>query len=688
LLRCPAAARIWSIDTVDAALGEQSLKRDACPQRQQALSCPATSARAAEMSSSQASTGAPSASPRAPNILAGAAVLALLYFGREVLVPVTLAAILSLLLAPAVRGLKRLGMGRMPAMLTAVIAVCVLLVGLAGMIAAQVAAMAARLPQYESTIRDKIKVIEAITIGRMEAMEGEAGRMIERLSAAPVPPAPPGAGLSQVTLTPAGAVPVEMHERPRTSFELVRQVAASVWGPLGTAGIVLVVLAFALLEYESLRDRFIRLAGSGDLRATTHALDDAGKRLSRYFVSQLAVNVGVGALLGIGLAVLGIPQSPLWATLTVVLRFVPYVGIVIAALSTGLIAAAIDPGWAPALLTLGLFAVVEVFASQAVEPLLYGHSTGLSPLSIVVAAIFWSWIWGPVGLLLSTPLTLCLVVAGRYVKALAFLDILLGNSPALTQSQRFYQRALAGDADEIVAAAREYLKRHSFARYCDDILMPALRLMGIDLGSGSIGPEQLQRVRATIATVIEELGPDTRSRRRRRARATLLDEPSVGVHLRHLREAAIGRWQGPLEVPAGSVALCIGLGSIRDDLVTEILVRVLRERDLDARHLSVEDVAGGPPPGARAEIVAMVFLVTMSPAEEWVRAGDVAAALHQRFQGAVFVCLMPDDPLPEAEARNVGESVDLVVHSFEDAAQQAGPAVQRRRGPPTATPSA
>jgi len=614
-----------------------------------------------------------SVAPRASTILAGTAVLALLYFGREILVPITLAAILSLILAPVARGLKRLGMRQTPAMLTAVIAVCVLLAGVAGMIATQVVAMAASLPQYESTIRDKMRVIEASTIGRMEAMEGEAGRMIGRLHEAPATPAPAptGAGLSHVTLTPTGAVPVEVHERPRTSFELVRQVAASVWGPLGTAGIVLVVLAFALLEHESLRDRFIRLAGSGDLRATTHALDDAGKRLSRFFVSQLAVNVGVGVLIGIGLAVIGVPQAPLWATLTAVLRFVPYVGIVVGALSTGLIAAAVDPGWTPVLLTLGLFAVVEVFAAQAVEPLLYGHSTGLSPLSIVIAAIFWSWIWGPVGLLLSTPLTLCLVVAGRHVKALAFLDILFGNSPALTLSQNFYQRALASDADEIVAAAREYLKRHSFARYCDDILMPALRLMVIDLGDGSIGPEQLQRVRATVATAIEALGPGARNGWRRKTRTTLLDEPSVGIHLRHLREAAMGRWQGPLEVPAGSVALCVGLGTIRDDLITEILVRVLRERDLDARHISVEDVANGPPPGAHPESVAMVYLVTMYPADEWTRAADLAATLHGRFPGATFIGLMPDDPLPEAEARNVGASVDVVVHSFEDAAQQA-----------------
>jgi len=614
-------------------------------------------------------------------LLAGAAILALLHLGREILVPITLAAILSLLIAPLVRALKRVGLGQVPAVLGSVLAVSVLLLGLAGVIVSQVVTMAASLPQYETTIRAKLRTVQSATIGRMEAMQGEAGRMIGQLADEAASGAASSASgklrnAARIPISESGAVPVEIHERPPSPMEVVSNVASSIWGPLGTAGIVLVVLIFALLEHEALRDRFIRLAGGSDLRGTTRALEDAGDRLSRYFVSQLAVNVGVGVVVGIGLGALGLPQAPLWAVLTAVLRFVPYVGVGVAALSAGLLGAAVDPGWTLALWTLGLFAVVEVVAAQAVEPFLYGHSTGLSPLSVVIAAIFWSWIWGPAGLLLSTPLTLCLVVAGRYVRALAFLDILLGDTPALTLSQRFYQRAISGDADEIIAAARVYLKQRSFARYCDRIMMPALKLASADLASGGISPEQQQRLKGVIATVIETLGPDAGRRSRRRERDTVLEEPSLGQHLRHQREAAIGRFQGPLEVPAGSVVLCIGLGSLRDDLVTEILVRILRGLGLDARHFTAGDEA---PPGADPRAVSMVFVVSAFPAEEWHHVLEMAASLRERFTTQTLVGVLPHQQLTDDQMASVDARFDVVAHSFEEAVAQA-----RRRHPDAA----
>jgi predicted PurR-regulated permease PerM len=601
-------------------------------------------------------------------LLAGAAILALLYFGREILVPITLAAILSLLIAPLVRWLKRAGLGQVPAVLGSVLVVSVLLAGIAGMIVSQVVTMASSLPAYESTIRAKLKTVQDMTIGRMEAMQGEAGRMIGQLADGAASASGKLRSAARIPISESGAVPVEIHERPPSPVQVVSNVASSVWGPLGTAGIVLVVLVFALLEHESLRDRFIRLAGGADLRATTHALDDAGDRLSRFFVSQLAVNVGVGAVVGIGLMFIGLPQALLWAVLTTVLRFVPYVGVVVAALSAGLLGAAVDPGWALALMTLGLFAGVELLASQAVEPFLYGHSTGLSPLSVVIAAIFWSWIWGPVGLLLSTPLTLCLVVAGRHVRPLAFLDVLLGDTPALSLSQRFYQRALAGDADEIIAAARQYLKQRSFARYCDKILMPALRLASVDLASGSISPEQQQRVKAVVATVIETLGPDAGGRSRRRERVTVLDESTLAQHLRHRREDAMGKYQGPIEVPPGSIALCIGLGSAGDDLVGEILVRILRGLGIDARHVSIGDE---PPPGADPMGIAMVFIVAAFQAGERAHASDMATAMRARFPGASIVGVLPAGDSTGEGAQLVEAGADLVVHDFEAAVEQA-----------------
>ena len=246
-------------------------------------------------------------------------------------------------------------------------------------------------------------------------------------------------------------MPVEIRPRTQTPVEVISHLFSSIWGPLGRASIVLIVMVFVLLEHESLRDRFIRLLGGADIRRTTQAFNDAGERLSRFFVSQLGGQRrrGRGDLAG--------PDG--WSACrtrccgrcsTTLLRFVPYVGVFIAARQRGAAGRGGRPGLGLVLEALGLFAAVEVIAAQVVEPQLYGHSTGLSPLSVVVAAIFWSWIWGPIGLLVSTPLTLCLVVAGRHIKALSFLDVLLGDTPALSMSERFYQRAMSGDHEEIV----------------------------------------------------------------------------------------------------------------------------------------------------------------------------------------------------------------------------------------------
>jgi predicted PurR-regulated permease PerM len=595
----------------------------------------------------------------------GAVVLALLYFGREVLVPVTLAVILSLLVAPLVRLVRRLVPNQVGAVLGAVVALTLCVGGLAAVIGMQAVAMAGSLPQYESTIRDKIKVMQDVTLGRMQVMQGEAGRMMN--GTGDDAGAAPRATLAGPPLTASGAVPVEIRPRTQTPIELMSHVFSSIWGPLGRASIVLIVMVFVLLEHESLRDRFIRLLGGADLRRTTHAFNDAGERLSRYFVSQFAVNVGVGAAIWLGAMAVGLPHGMLWAVLTTVLRFVPYVGVFVAAGSAALLAAAVDPGWSLMFITLGLFAVVELLASQVVEPQLYGHSTGLSPLSVVVAAVFWSWLWGPIGLLVSTPLTLCLVVGGRHLKGLQFLDILLGDTPALSMSERFYQRALSGDADEIIGAARQYLKRKSFARYCDRILMPAMRLAGADLATGSITPQQQLAVKGAIVQVIEALGPDTRKRSRWHRRVSVLDEDNIGVHLRHQREAAIGMYQGPVAVPAGSVVLCVGLGSLRDDLVTEILVRILRDLEIDARHLSLDDIARGPPPGATTGGVALLYVVVAYPALEWERVTAVVGKLRERFTTAPIIGLLPRDEFEGAE-----NTLDRVARSFEEAVEHAG----------------
>ena len=407
----------------------------------------------------------PSPRSRAVGIVATGTVLAFLYFARDVLVPITLAVILSLLISPLVRALRRAGLGQTSSVLVAVLALSVSFAAVAVVGGVQLARMAASLPQYEHTIRHKLRTLNALTVGRLHALSDETRRLVGEhleqdlaapepavplpvvpMPVAPEPIAPVPAAPAPTAAVPAAAVPLQAPAYPDNPLQVIEKVLASVWVPLETTGIMLVVLVFVLLEHEAVRDRFIRIAGGTDVRATTLALNDASERLSRFFVSQFTVNLGVGIALWAGLAIIGLPHAMLWASLAAALRFVPYVGVWIAAFFSVLLGAAVDPGWTLAIATLSLFIVVELIASQLVEPELYGHTTGMSPLSVVVAAIFWSWLWGPVGLIVSTPLTLCLVVAGRHIKALSLLDVLLGDAQALTMPQRFYQRALSADS--------------------------------------------------------------------------------------------------------------------------------------------------------------------------------------------------------------------------------------------------
>lgn len=617
----------------------------------------------------------PSPSQRAINIVAGGVVLALLYFGREVLVPVALALFLSLLMAPWVRIYRRLGLGHAGSVMIAVLALVVIVTGLTTVIGSQMVHMARSLPQYQATIHTKVQTLRAMTVGRMEFMQGEVGKVMSQTEVHETyPPLTAPNSPSYLTAPAASSAPAEAHA-PTTPMAIVTRIISTAWVPLQTAGIVLVVLIFVLLEHESLRDRFIRLAGGADLRATTAAINDAGDRLSRFFVSTFSVNFGVGVAIWLGLTVIGVPNAPLWGVLTAALRFVPYVGVWLVAVLVAVFSSAVEPGWSLLLMTLTLYGVVEVVVSQLVEPLLYGHTTGLSPLAVVVAAIFWSSLWGPVGLIMSTPLTLCLVVAGRHVKALDLLSILLGDAPALTMPQRLYQRALSGDSDEIIGDARAFLKRKSFAAYCDGVLLPAMQLARIDLSRGAINREQLTTVRNAIVAVIESLGTEGRKWSRWHRHASVLDDAAnIGRRLRQQREEISGRWQGSLSVAPESVVLCVGLGSMADDLATEILTRILRDLHIDARHLSVEDFIAfeaAEHPELTPNAVSMLYIVSADPSK--VEEGDsLAQEMHKRIPSACIVAvLLPELLTPRDEPLTIRANVNEVVGSLEAAAQQA-----------------
>jgi predicted PurR-regulated permease PerM len=606
---------------------------------------------------------------RASGIIAFAIVLTLLYLGRDVLIPLTLALMLSLLIAPLVRLLRRIRLGQTPAVLVAVLVLALSLSAIAAAVGTQVLRMAASLPQYEDTIQHKLQNLDEMTVGRLNTLTSEASRLIDRRRTAVGSSVAVPAG-ERPGLSPTGSpIPVELHAPPADPFQIIGKVLASVWVPIETTGIVLIVMVFVLLEHESLRDRIIRIAGGTHIRLTTLALNDAGERLSRFFVSQFAVNLGVGAAIGLGLAILGLPHSMLWGALAAILRFVPYVGVWIAAVFSTVLALAVVPGWSLAVSTLGLFVLVEAIAGQVVEPQLYGHTTGLSPLSVVVAAIFWSSLWGPVGLILSTPLTLCLLVLGRHIEALSFLDLLLGDTQALTLPQKFYQRALSGDSHEIIANARDFLKRNSLAAYCDLVLMPALHLGRLDYEIGVISDSQQMKIRDVIVTVVSALGRERPNPSRQRQGASVLDHVSSGRTLRQYREQLTGRWQGPLAVPAGSVMICLGMGSTADDLATELLVRILLEYKQDARHFSMDDVNVELPPDATPGGVAIVYLVRAFAGTEDGSHEVVVERVRKLLPGALLVDVLLPGVSAHPESPSQGANTDHTVITFARALQ-------------------
>jgi predicted PurR-regulated permease PerM len=611
---------------------------------------------------------------RANAIMASATVLALVYLGREVLIPITLAILLSLLVAPVVRRLRKIGLGHGGSVFVAVFMLAIFLGYLAAVVGSQVVHLARSLPQYETTIQAKVHTLRDASLGRLEAVQGSTKTLMQQLFDDRPASSPPVEDARRPATAEASGDTAPLHLSGTSSMQAITHIFSSIWVPLQSAGIILVVLFFVLLEYESLRDRFIRLVGGTDLRATTAAINDASERLSRFFASQFAVNFGVGILIWLGLTIIGVPSAPLWGIMTALLRFVPYVGVWLAAIFASILAAAVEPGWSMMVMTVGLYLVVELIVGQVIEPQLYGHTTGLSPLAVVVAAIFWSWLWGPVGLIVSTPLSLCLVVAGRHVKALMLLDVLLGDLPALTMPQRFYQRALSGDSDEIIADARSFLRRKSFAAYCDVILLPALQLARNDLNLGVINQQQQVVVRTAIVRAIESLGSKDRAPSFWRRRPSVLEGGNLGMVLRQQRESTSGRWQGSLKVAPRSVVLCVGLGGAGDDLCTEILARILRDLDIDARHFSLEEIDAfekDPPEGATVDGISMVYLVSIDTLDSNKSSVSSADDMRGRFPDASIVIVLLPQLLTGPDLTLDHSAANHVTHSFEHATQLA-----------------
>ena len=501
---------------------------------------------------------------------AGAVVVAALYLGRDLFVPLVLAVLLAFVLAPAVGLLQRARLGQVLSVLLAVLLAFAVIAGVGLVVTPQMAQLARSLPGYQETIQDKMRslrmggeVIERLS-GEVQRLVGSAaqegpaalapglGASGARLAAVPlagavqgtqgaarpgaaapgaVPPAaaapgtvpaaggnaPGGGGLAGGGLASAGLAGGGLDGG--SALVVVRSVLAPLLSPLATAGIVVVFVIFVLLYRADLRDRLIRLVGRADLHRTILAMNDAAARLSRFFLTQVAINAAFGCFIGLGLWAFGLPNPVLWGILAGLMRFVPFIGSFVAVVPPLLLALAVVPGWSLAAWVLLLFVLGEMVMGQVVEPLLYGHSTGLSPVAVIVAAAFWTFLWGPIGLLLATPLTVCLVVLGRHVEALAFLDVMLGDRAPLDPPETFYQRALEGNRRVLAADALARLRGHSLAEYYDQVALPGLALAQADLSSDKLEFERLDAIHQQIEGLLGQLaaraGPGQASARLR-----------------------------------------------------------------------------------------------------------------------------------------------------------------------------
>ena len=440
------------------------------------------------------------------SVLLGVIVVAALYFGRDVLVPIALAVLLSFVLSPLVGLLKRWYVPRGIAVAIVVLAAFAAIFGLGALMVSQVNQLATELPGYQSTLREKIQSLRGATAGvgtleRASEVLQDLSREIDK----------PKAGASTPLLRdkkgPDAPIAVEVKQPDPGSLQTVAALISPLIHPLTTTGIVVIFVIFILGQQQDLRNRLIRLAGAQDLQRTTAAIDEAGERLSRLFLTQLGFNAVFGVVIGIGLTLIGVPSAPLWGMLATILRFVPYIGAPISAIFPLVLAAAVVPGWTMVLWTAALFLVVEPIAGHLIEPLVYGRSSGLSPVAVIVSATFWTWLWGPIGLVLSTPLTICMVVLGRHVDRLKFLDVMFGDEPPLTPAETIYQRMLARDPVEAAEQAQTFLREKPLVAYYDEILLEGLRLAQADAERGLLDNERMEHVRDAVVEIVEDLGP-------------------------------------------------------------------------------------------------------------------------------------------------------------------------------------
>jgi predicted PurR-regulated permease PerM len=630
----------------------------------------------------------PIPSPRLVTLAALAAVVTALYFARGVVIPLALATLLSFVLAPLVARLERWGLRRALAVALVGIAACIPLASVAWAVADQFSEQIQRLPTYKVNIQSKLLALR----GREDGALQGAMRTLQELGHPGEPaaaPSDPASSANPPQAPPAASplpqpLPVTVVEHATGPVQLLRNLVGPIVRPLATTGIVLVFVIFMLMQREDLRNRAIRLISRHQITTTTQAIDEAAERVSRFLRLQLIVNAGYGVIVAVGLSFIGVPGGVLWGCLAGLFRFIPFAGPVLGAGIPILLAVATQAGWTVPALTAGFFITLEVIVGNLLEPWLYGSTTGVSSLALLVAAVFWTWLWGAPGLLLSTPMTVCLLVLGRHMPALEFLSVLLGDEPPLSPRARLYQRLVAMDQDEAMSVAEEYLKDHPLVDLYETMFIPVLRLADEARQDGALDEDRRRFIDEAMRDMVDDIA----------ARAPPPTTPRVVVPAESPRpplliQGAPARVAPPPTAPdapaAGPRVLCIPARTEADAVAGQMLAVLLDRAGATTRVLTLDDL-GSDLAQIAADFKPDFVCISAVPPSAVAQAGRRCKLVRRRLPDAtvlVGVWGLTLDP-PRTTDRLLAAGADAVVATLTDVVDH----VQARPRAQTARPAA
>ncbi len=544
-----------------------------------------------------------------------AVVIGALYLAKGILLPLILAALISFLLSPVCDWLERRRLGRIPSVLITSILTFTGLGIIASTAIAQMGELAPKIAEYQGNIEAKVKSLTDGIGSTMRRLTKTTQKISEQLEKAERPAEPGDTGMQPYR--------VRLIASPPTALEIFGGMFGTLLEGLASAGIVIILVLFFLARREDLRDRFIRLAGQGEVTGTTQALQDAANRVSRYLLAQFLVNVAFGVATGIGLHWVGIPNATLWGILTAALKFIPYIGVWIAAIAPTCLSLAISTGWMQPILAFSVFAVLEFIVGNFVEPILFGKHTGVSAVAIMVAAVFWSWLWGGVGLLLATPLTVCLLVLGKHVPQLQFLDILLGDEPVFDWKTRAYQRLLAGDQEEAAELVEEYYADRSLVEIYDTVLIPVVYRAQQDRHASEIDVDRLDFILQSVRSMVDDLGEVERERD--------VVEPEIQEKL----SGSLQRLSPPNKVRSNHL-ICVAAFTEADEVVGAMIAQLAEMRGLEVRIVSASEYTKAGD-AAFDGVEADVVCISAMPPNAIARARTAFRKIRRRLPQAEIV---------------------------------------------------